>query len=951
MPLLKELISRVEATGNSDIKLDFPIFLLGTAHIQRFVATGNTGELNETLTWYDKLEKDYPNSPKVKDALFKKVDVLRILKQENDAIALMKSLLDGTYSFRLSLSQESKLLKDLTQIYYSNSDWKGGQPIFTKLMQTSRNFEERAWAAAASFEAHVAEKRLDDAMKLIPLLASESEVRYLPRLNVALLKTSDTMVEKGRLSDAAILLNLIKTTDIMIEHNEANIANKRAKVQFNTDMGRNAEGSERLKQEIKQLETTVTALKKLPTLRNELLVRRARNYTQTARRYEAFWMFHDLMTENPDDEQTEFFTYATFSNAIKLNKIDTVISIGRAYRSQYPDGDFYSDITIALVTTLRDNGDTTEYVQIAKDFLDTHPMDAVSSNLLALWAAKKIEDEKFEEIIAETTKWLKQHDKPVFEDGLYYWKGLSELQTAAYANAVQSFDSLLKEYPTSIYAEDGLLRKGAAQFYAQTFEEARDTLNLYIDKYPNGASLDQANYFLGEIENYAAEYELALKYFKIADDITQLQDIHDGVAFSVGAIYELLERYDDMAKHYEAYTERFGENGRLTDAIFELGRAYEFQSKANEMLALYRKYIVKFANNADNAGVDALIEGYAEKYTTNLATLTKTVEFLDALENDIEFRTQIVTDRGFLFEYFYNNTDVDQSLYNRLRNHSQFGEWLIKDLSPINEVTAIYRQQLADYPSETPAEFYKDKLAQYKAANERIGETRMLMGLYRSDIVIPPTTSYDDSFLNEVTPRVLLYIADYSRENRLAFAQKAWNQVIDNYPTDDATIVAYMRLADVSNQNGDQTKALEYLEEIVTKFPGTPSVPGVILRQGELLTSMNQGEKARQKYQYILRVPDWRGVLHARAYFQIGESYMSEKAYAEAHGYFERTFLGYSQFSEWCARAYLGDADALIALGSKQDAIATLTEAVETLSETAPPELVQSIKTKLKGLK
>ena len=151
MPLLEELISRVEATDNSDIKLDFPIFLVGTAHIQRFVGSGNAGELNSALEWYDKLQKDYPNSPKVKDALLKKVDILRILKREDDAVTLMKQLLDGTYSIRLNLTQESKLLKDLTQIHYNKGDWKNGLPIFAKLMNTSRDFEDKAWAAAASF--------------------------------------------------------------------------------------------------------------------------------------------------------------------------------------------------------------------------------------------------------------------------------------------------------------------------------------------------------------------------------------------------------------------------------------------------------------------------------------------------------------------------------------------------------------------------------------------------------------------------------------------------------------------------------------------------------------------------------------------------------------------------------------------------------------------------------
>lgn len=106
MPLLEELIQRVEAINDSEIKLDFPIFLLGTAHIQRFVDTNQASELNQALQWYEKLEKEYPNSPKIKDAVIKKIDVLRILKREDNAIALMKRVLNGGYSFRINVKQK-----------------------------------------------------------------------------------------------------------------------------------------------------------------------------------------------------------------------------------------------------------------------------------------------------------------------------------------------------------------------------------------------------------------------------------------------------------------------------------------------------------------------------------------------------------------------------------------------------------------------------------------------------------------------------------------------------------------------------------------------------------------------------------------------------------------------------------------------------------------------------
>ena len=164
-----------------------------------------------------------------------------------------------------------------------------------------------------------------------------------------------------------------------------------------------------------------------------------------------------------------------------------------------------------------------------------------------------------------------------------------------------------------------------------------------------------------------------------------------------------------------------------------------------------------------------------------------------------------------------------------------------------------------------------------------------------------------------------------------------------NYPTDDATIVAFMRLADVTAEKADLSGALNYLEQIVTQFPGSPKIPAVMLRQGELLSEMGRAEEAREKYQYILRVPEWRGILHAQALYQIGESYMAEDAYAKAHGFYERTFLGYPHLAEWSARAYLADAKALIGMGEKQDAINTLNEAVVEISATAPADILKSI--------
>jgi hypothetical protein len=54
--------------------------------------------------------------------------------------------------------------------------------------------------------------------------------------------------------------------------------------------------------------------------------------------------------------------------------------------------------------------------------------------------------------------------------------------------------------------------------------------------------------------------------------------------------------------------------------------------------------------------------------------------------------------------------------------------------------------------------------------------------------------------------------------------------------------------------------------------------------------------------------------------------------------------------AEWSARAYLLDAEALIGMNAAQDARNTLNEAIKELSETAPAEIMDQIKGKLKEL-
>jgi TolA-binding protein len=658
-------------------------------------------------------------------------------------------------------------------------------------------------------------------------------------------------------------------------------------------------------------------------------------------------MFYGLAQENPDDEQIQYYYYAAFSNALQIAKNEIAISLAEDYRERFPQGSFYSDISGALAAEYQNAGAFQKFEALVVDFIGKRPLDQMSTSLFARWASYLIERERYTELIEQAAIWLDAEPNAVYVDAIFYWGGLAKLQLSQFDGAITNFAQLLDRYPRSAYAEDSLLRKGVAEFYAELLGDARKTLFAYIDQYPSGYALDQAYFFLGETEYVDSNLDLALTYLQKADEVTQFQDVHDAVAFRTGDIYEAREEFDEMVDHFQTYMERFGDSGNLTRAVLRLGQAFEYLLQPVDMLELYREYITKFSTDPDNTGVDALIESYVEKYNRNKTKLTATVAFFDRMASDLEFREKIVTDRGFLFEHFYNNDDLDQGLYNRMRNDPDFTAALFEDLSPIADLEAPYRDQLALFPTETPEEFFRKELAQYQAREATIAETRMLMGLYRLGVGLQPREPFDMELVRQLTPRAILYVADYERNKRLDFAEQAWNWVLDTYPTDNSTIVAYMRLADIRAEGGETEKALGYLEQIVMSFPGSPKIPGVLLRQGELLTSLGRAGEAREKYQYILRVPEWRGVVQARAIFQIGQSYMAEQAYAKAHGFFERTFLGYPHLTEWSARAYLADAEALLAMGARTDAINTLNEAMEMLSDVASPEQLDQIRNKL----
>ena len=85
-------------------------------------------------------------------------------------------------------------------------------------------------------------------------------------------------------------------------------------------------------------------------------------------------------------------------------------------------------------------------------------------------------------------------------------------------------------------------------------------------------------------------------------------------------------------------------------------------------------------------------------------------------------------------------------------------------------------------------------------------------------------------------------------------------------------------------------------------------------------------DEATALYETIARTKAWRGESTARALFSLGEIQRLRKAYPEAIAYYQRCFVSWARYPQWCARAYHRAADSFEALGRRPEAISHLRE-------------------------
>lgn len=410
-PYLDELEVRFEDEKDPEVAkiLQQFGFVRGVGYLQSFGKTGDQGYLGKAASAFAFFAEKFPNDPKAVMAMQKRTMCLRALHEFKEAAKVIEILLDPKKPYRKQILKRSELLNlyfGRAQCYHIEQDWVQGEPSFRELLvvaDKAKDEDRAAYAVSCLVEMFVVNKRIDEVFPLLPRLAGDTPARYDIRLNVNLMQGAEQLKTAGRHVEASLFFALTMTTEEIKNyyeerHKQLNTELTTLKnfmsLRGNTLPRRRAEI---LKDRVNELAMKVTNAKgrldqiaKIPSFTTTLRWRKAENFKETKRDWEAFWAFYWLYKDFPKHDNVENFLYAAFASANGVKHREKSIELGEEYLANTDWKNFRADVTFIMANAYQSEAKVQEALAKSLDTaISTKDKDTAS-------AAKKKADEYYD---------------------------------------------------------------------------------------------------------------------------------------------------------------------------------------------------------------------------------------------------------------------------------------------------------------------------------------------------------------------------------------------------------------------------------------------------------------------------------------------------------------------------------------------------------------------------
>ncbi|MGF1448958.1 MAG: tetratricopeptide repeat protein [Opitutales bacterium] len=958
-PFLEQMVIRYADAESPDLlkALEAALFFSGVSYLQEYAQTSpeEIGEaafdqlLKEAIDFFNRYEQRFPNGEQLGPLLVYRADAYRGLGQWAEAATDLEKLLSNSIlANSVTAQQREDSLKKITQSYYVLKEWDKGLPWFQRFLNVARDEDDQASAATALMEAYIAKNDFDKAFETFAFLTGDSPARYSLQFNLALMEAGDKLSQQGDYNQAALIFNLVVTMEeieAFLEGYTQRLDGELNRLQLTSN---NPDAINEVQTDLfnaqARLEQVRKAIAEEQTYSVPLKVRMANVFQQTNRDYEGFFAYKRLTDEHPDHENIGDFIISMFTTASRIGFDAQIEALGEQYLNDPRLAEYRDILYFRLGQLYADTGKVDRYLELAETYIleayEVPVPNELNEPVGSLYRAQMVFT--MGKLLTDSD----QHDRlqlifePLFEryqdsfigDGFLYWMGLSQLFQREYAQAEATFEQLRTLYTgredqeDSIYSIDAYYRQGVAEYVQDTPEndklgEAIDTLTTWVETYPDHNLRGEVEFYLGLGKGLKRREDEAIEHFLNVEKYTENLPFIQSAYQEAGKLLEENRRFQEMAELFERFlgNPNYRLDAEPSEEIFQLARAYDFLNQPDKMAETLVDGLSNFGDDPRAYGMDKLVKAFPRMYNENLNRLQSNVDLLRKLKEDQALRKRLTGSEANVYAYFIGKESlIDRGLQQIFYARGEAFNAIQKgDLSPLEPFVERYEQQLADMTTKVqpPAETFQKLHAEAKREGNTTRQWRFLMMLDGLGENPEPDKTFDRDDLEWASPATLVWIGRRAAERDRDFATEALEYLETQYADSDEVFYGLLALGEILETRRLYLEAVAKYEEAEERFPIHDDVVEAVVRQAVALRADGDYATSFARLQRIINTPDWSGEPHARAFYEIGETYYDQRDYKLALGFYEQVILGYTFYSEWAARSYLRGAQAAGQLG------------------------------------
>jgi tetratricopeptide (TPR) repeat protein len=697
------------------------------------------------------------------------------------------------------------------------------------------------------------------------LRINRTDRRYDITLNLTLMKGAKRLYEEGEYLNSLYLYRMVLPRDILLEFANKRIATLKTQMSdANPDLD-----NRQLQGEVDEIQGAVDILKDLPPYEDEATFRIGQIYSDVKRYWEGFVLFDKLFAADPDGEIGEASAMQSVMVLYAVKQHERAEERVVNYLDEKPDG-MYARTLLSMM--MRDNlvRGNFDRVMSLRSYVDGLPLSASDMNekimqadLHYMLAFAYLQSFRAREAGEQFTILLEQHPDSLQLSSALYYRGMSFMLQADYANALVDFETFQEQYEgDELYAES-IFRQGVCLYGLERIPESEAAFTRFIDEYPSHAIVSEAYSLRGDIEaakEATNEDPLTLDRaqadYRKAIDTAELPIQASYPAFQAAKVYKMEAKWQEIIDLMYYYMDRWEQMADVAEAVYWIGQAQiQLGQLHEEAIPSYINAIMRFGNDPQRSGVDKIISELVN-----------------------------IADRHL-------TQDQREELIVRLR---------VK-MSNTEEELAVLRLRL----QVAQALLEGDDVARALAAD-------LIDSLEDLSITTPESLS--------LMCKVAVDSGNHEQMKRLS------DYFIANFPESDSLWHAYRARALALLAEEDYEGVIAAAEEAQGLFGVEPFMGWAQILRGKARFAMGDFEEAENEYNMALNVPSWRGPVFAEAMYGMGECRLATSDFEGAHSFFQRTYLLFKAYADgdWAAKGYIAAADCLMKLDRKNDAVKTL---------------------------